>query len=117
MNNISQLIKEIKRHPDYSSVGMIVCHNGVVRGTSLDGNPVSGMYITFDRIRLNSLVNQYKKRPGIVEILVEINEGMLKVGDDIMYVVIAGDRRENVFPVLEEIVHSIKEKVVRKREL
>lgn len=114
--DISHLIKEIKGHPKYPSVGMIVCHNGVVRSTSRDGKLVSGMRVTFDRSRLKSLLNQYKKSPGIVEILVEIKEGTLQVGDDIMYVVVAGDKRENVFPVLEDVVHSIKEQVVKKIE-
>jgi hypothetical protein len=27
--NIANLLDEIKRHPDFEKVGMILCHNGV----------------------------------------------------------------------------------------
>jgi molybdopterin synthase catalytic subunit len=37
---INRLIEQIKRNPDYDRVGMILTHNGVVRGTSRDGRPV-----------------------------------------------------------------------------
>ena len=32
--NADQLISKIKMHPSYDRVGMILCHNGVVRGLS-----------------------------------------------------------------------------------
>ncbi|GAH48840.1 unnamed protein product, partial [marine sediment metagenome] len=45
-----------------------------------------------------------------------IREGELSIGEDIMYVVIADDIRENVFPALEEAVNSIKSYVIKKEE-
>jgi molybdopterin synthase catalytic subunit len=95
---------------------MILCHNGVVRGTSRDGRPVSGLAVTVDREALEDILAQQKQRPGIVDILVEVRGGSLKVGDDIMFIVVAGDLREHVIPVLEDTLNAIKKLVTRKTE-
>jgi len=39
---LSLLIDTIKKHPDYDKIGIILCHNGVVRSTSRDGRMHSG---------------------------------------------------------------------------
>lgn len=116
MINPAAMINRIKSHPRYPGVGMILCHNGVVRGTSRDGRSVSSLEVRIDKGRLKELLATYKQKPGITDILVEINEGTLRVGDDIMAVVVAGDIREHVFSVLQELVDKIKKDVVRKRE-
>ena len=114
--NLTTLIDKIKAHPDYVKVGMILCHVGVVRGTSRDGRPVSGLDLTVDREVLESILSEQRKKPGIVEILVEIQEGSLKVGDEVMYIVVAGDLRDHVIPVLKETLNAIKKRVTRKTE-
>lgn len=113
---LTAFIDRIKAHPDYAKVGMILCHAGVVRGTSRDGRPVSGLDLTVDREALESILSEQKKRPGIVEILVEVQEGSLKVGDNVMVIVVAGDLRDHVIPVLEDTLNAIKKGVTRKTE-
>ena len=113
---LTGLIDRIKSHPDYAKVGMILCHNGVVRGTSRDGRPVSGLTVTVDREALEDILAQQKRRPGIVDILVEVRGGSLKVGDDVMFIVVAGDLRDHVIPVLEDTLNAIKKRVTRKKE-
>jgi molybdopterin synthase catalytic subunit len=111
--SLMDLIGIVKAHPDYE----ILCHNGVVRGTARDGRPVTELTVKADRTRLAAIIAEMEARPGIVEILVEIHEGTLHVGEDVMYVVVAGDLRENCFPVLEDTVNAIKRDVTMKREL
>lgn len=113
---LTELIGRIKARSDYRNVGMILCHNGVVRGTARDGRPVTELTVRADRKRLAGIIAEMKRRPGIVEVLVEVREGTLRVGEDIMYVVVAGDLRENCFPVLEETVNEIKREVTHKTE-
>jgi len=113
---LGDLIDNIKAHPDFSKVGMMLCHVGVVRGTSRDGRPVSGLDLTVDRGALESILSEQRKRPGIVEILVEIQEGALKVGDEVMFIVVAGDLRDHVIPVLEDTLNAIKKGVTHKTE-
>jgi molybdopterin synthase catalytic subunit len=113
---LTALIDRIKSHPDYARVGMILCHNGVVRGTSRDGRPVSGLTVTVDREALEDILAEQKQKPGIVDILVEVRGGSLKVGDDVMFIVVAGDLRDHVIPVLEDTLNAIKKRVTRKTE-
>ena len=69
-----------------------------------------------DRVRLEAILSEMRKRPGIVEILAEVREGKLDVGEDVMMVVVAGDYRENCFPVLQDAVNAIKRDVTKKKE-
>ena len=113
----SKLIADIKARPDYDKVGMILCHNGVVRGTSRDGRKVSGLKVFVDHEKLARVIQQYKKTAGIVEILVDITEEkVLAVGEDVMVLVVAGDIRDTVISVLNDTLNAIKSTVTRKEE-
>lgn len=115
--DINAMVKRIKQHPGYPGVGMILCHNGVVRGASRDGRKVSGLRVAVDHERLVLLLEQYKNRPGIVEILVDIVENKnLNVGDDVMALVVAGDIRDTVISTLNDLLNAIKTTVTRKEE-
>jgi molybdopterin synthase catalytic subunit len=95
---------------------MILCHNGVVRGSSRDGSPVQGVTVKADRKTIERIVAEQKKNPGIIEILVEINEGDLDIGEDLLSIVVAGDIREHVIPVLTDTLNLIKAQGTRKTE-
>jgi len=115
--NIDRLIAKIKQRPDYDQVGMILCHNGVVRGASRDGRKVTGLRVAVDRERLEQVLNQQRSRPGIVDIQVEIAADKdLSIGDDVMLLVVAGDIREHVIETLSETLNVIKTTVTAKTE-
>ena len=115
--NADRLIANIKAHPAYDQVGMILCHNGVVRSTSRDGRRVTGLRVVVDRERLIQVLDDQKRRPGIVDIQVEIAaDADLDVGDDVMLLVVAGDIRENVIAVLSDTLNAIKSTVTAKTE-
>jgi molybdopterin synthase catalytic subunit len=110
-------LDEIKNGHDSPRIGMYLMHNGVVRGTTRDGSAVSGMELSYDHRRLEEVIRHVEGRPGVVAVRVWINEGLLQIGDDIMYALVAGDIRENVFGGLQELVRLIKTEVVREREI
>ncbi len=114
---LEEMLVKIKSHPRIGEAGMILCHNGIVRGTSRKGQPVSAINVKTHHEALNSIISEIKARPGIIEVLVELNEGTLSVGDDIMVVAIAGDIREHVFPALQDLVQRIKQQITEKEEL
>ncbi len=114
---IEQLVQKIKSHPEYAQVGMILCHNGVVRSTSRDGKAVSGLSVRVDSEKLQTILDTRKKDPGIIDILVEIKaDRRLTVGDDVMFLVVAGDIREHVLYTLENTLNAIKATATRKTE-
>ena len=115
--NLQEMIDKVKMHPDYPKVGMILSHNGVVRSTSRDGRPVSELAVQVDRQQLQHIMDDIRQRPGIIDVLVEIREGKLYPGEDVMFVVVAGDFRENVFSALMDAVNRIKADVTPKNEI
>jgi molybdopterin synthase catalytic subunit len=109
-------MKEIKENCDPDSLGMILAHNGIVRATTKNGKPVKGMKLSYDKTKLESVISLYKKKEGIADIRVWINEGELKIGDDIMNVCVAGRFRTDVLPALQELLITIKTEIVREEE-
>jgi molybdopterin synthase catalytic subunit len=114
---IEEWLAEVKKKADPEGLGMVLVHNGVVRGTSKQGKPVGGMNLSYDEEKLRRLVSEQKRKDGIVDIKVWINRGKLKVGDDIMLVLVAGRFRTDVVPVFESLLSSIKGEIVNEREL
>ena len=110
-------IKEIKRTCDPKSLGMILAHNGIVRATTKDGKPVKAMKLSYDKAKLESVISGCKKKEGIADVKVWINEGVLQIGDDIMNVCVAGRFRTDVLPALQELLKIIKGEIVREEEV
>ena len=114
--DIHRMIATLKSHPDARKIGMIASHLGVVRGTSRDGRPVESVEVAYDRDRLGKIMGYIRGLPGIVDALVEFQEGRLQVGDEILAVAVAGDIREHVFDALIQAVNRIKAEASRKKE-
>jgi molybdopterin synthase catalytic subunit len=115
--DINERIERIKAQPDAGGIGMILAHQGIVRGTTRSGDPVHGMLLNVDRRRFAEALAEARDWPGVVAVDGWVNEGDLAVGDDIMKVVVAGDIRENVFGALQRLVGTIKKEVVTESEV
>jgi molybdopterin synthase catalytic subunit len=114
---LAQMVADIKAHPEFSKAGMILAHNGVVRETTRDGRAVTGLEIEVDHDRLEQILAKERARPGILDIQVYIQENKpLKVGDDVMFLVVAGNIRENVIAALTDTLNQIKADVTRKTQ-
>jgi molybdopterin synthase catalytic subunit len=110
---IDRWIEEVKQRTNPEELGMILVHNGIVRGTSKSGKPV----LLYDQKRLDSVVPNFEQRPGVIEVKVWINSGNLKVGDNIMFLLVAGRFRTDVLPVFEELLTVIKSEIVTEKEI
>jgi len=111
------LIETVKKHSEFDRVGMILCHNGIVRATSRDGRRVKGLEVSVDHDQLNRIISEGRRRPGIVAVEVSIVENrLLTVGEDVMQLVVAGDVRENVLSAMQSMLDAIKKTATRKIE-
>lgn len=118
-------MKEAKADPSAQNVGMYLVHNGVVRKTAraavrqgdTEAKPVCGMNFSYDREKLAAAIEEAKQLPGVFYVRVWLNEGVLNVGDDIMYVMIGGDIRPHVISALESLVGKIKTECVSEKEI
>jgi molybdopterin synthase catalytic subunit len=115
--DISQTIATLKKEPGFhEKVGMILTHNGVARATSRDGRPVSHIEVIPDRAKIEAIRAQCEKMPGVFKIVVEAHGGTFAPGDDLLFIVVAGDIRENVLEALSTTLNRIKSEAVAKRE-
>jgi len=114
---IEQWIQEIKSQCAPDQLGMILLHNGIVRATARNGAKVGSMNLSYNTAKLENVVRQFKTREGIVDIRVWINEGHLRIGDDIMKVCVAGRFRKDVLPVFQELISVIKNEIVQEEEI
>ena len=117
-------LAEAKCHESAPKIGMYLTHNGIVRQSAKarvrygeDAQDVTGMVFSYDRSKVDAVLEDAKKRDGIYYIRLWLNEGELKVGDDIMYVLIGGDIRPRVVDALNYIVGRIKNECVTETEL
>jgi len=114
--DLNAWIDNVKAQHDADGIGMMLMHRGLVRGTARSGEPVSVMHLTYDHERLAQVIEDARTWTGILAVRAWVNEGTLKVGDDIMSVLVAGDIRPNVFSALERLVGFIKSEVVSETE-
>ncbi|PIE73891.1 MAG: molybdenum cofactor biosynthesis protein [Deltaproteobacteria bacterium] len=117
--DISQTIQELKKRPDFAdNVGMILVHNGTVRSWSRNGRRrVTTLKVDINMDKVEALRLEYLKKKGIYDILIEARSGSFSPGDDLLFIVVAGDLRENIKPVLAELLDRIKAEAVEKQEL
>ena len=117
-------LAEAKVHESAPKIGMYLTHNGVVRESARakvrlgaqDTKPVTGMYFSYDREKVDAVIAETYNLEGIYYIKVWLNEGELSVGDDIMYVLIGGDIRPHVVDALQYLVGRIKSECVTEEE-
>lgn len=117
-------LREAKQDPSARQIGMYLTHNGVVRQTAKaqvrlgeDAAPVSGMRFGYDEASAEAAIAEAKRLPGVYYVRVWLNEGELRVGDDIMYVLIGGDIRPHVVDALQFLVGKLKNECVTEQEL
>ena len=123
--SIDAWLAEAKAHESAPRIGMYLTHNGTVRQTAKakvrygaeDTQEVTGMLFSYDEEKVNAVIADAYKLEGIYYIKVWLNEGQLKLGDDIMYVLIGGDIRPRVVDALNYLVGRIKNECVVETEL
>ncbi|HII91443.1 MAG TPA: molybdopterin synthase, partial [Methanosarcina sp.] len=49
-----------------------------------------------------------KQKEGILEVLIHHKTGVIKAGEDIVYIVVASAHRTELFPALSEAIERIK---------
>ncbi len=115
--DISAAIAALKKEPGFAEkVGMVLVHNGVVRASSRAGEPVESLDVTNDPELIEKLRQEYEQRPGIFRVIIEAKSGHMKPTDDLLFIIVAGDIRENVKAVLAECLDRVKSEAVFKNE-
>lgn len=110
--SIFDVLKSVKENPDFHKVGTITMFIGVVRGETAKGETVERLELEAYRKKadevLENICKELKTKKGIVDVQIHHFTGKFEVGEDLVYVMVAGGHRTNVFPVLQEAVERYK---------
>ncbi len=122
--SVDAWMKEAKKDASAPQIGMYLTHNGIVRLSAKakvregkDVSDVTGMLFSYEADKVKKAIEAAYQMEGIYYIRVWLNEGELKVGDDIMLVLIGGDIRPHVVDCLQTLVGTIKNECVTEKEL
>jgi molybdopterin synthase catalytic subunit len=110
--SVFDMINSVKKEPAFEKAGAIAMFIGVVRGESLKGEKVQKLKLEAyeekaDEV-LTRICEDLKKKSGMISVQIHHLLGEFNVGDDIVYVLVAGSHRERMFSVLEEAVERYK---------
>ncbi len=122
---MDEWLKEAKRHQDAGKIGMYLTHNGIVRRSARakvregvqNTKAVKEMLFSYDERKVQQAIEETYELEGIYYVKTWLNEGALKVGDDIMYVLIGGDIRPHVVDALQFLVGRLKNECVEETEI
>ena len=109
---LSDLLQSVKERSDFHRAGAIATFVGVVRSETVGGENVECLELeAYDEQAnkvLGGICEELKTREGVVDVQIHHFVGEFSVGEDLVYVVVAGAHRENVFGVLREAVERYK---------
>ena len=123
--SIDQWLKEAKQDPQAAQCGMFLAHNGIVRITpkklvreGVEGlGDVAQVEFSYDAEGVAAAEKEALTWPGVYYVRTWLNEGVLDVGDSIMYGLIGADIRPNCIDALQKLVGKIKNDLVVEKEI
>jgi molybdopterin synthase catalytic subunit len=114
--SLSDVLAIARENDNFDKAGAIALFIGVVRGETLEEEKarakVQKLIIEAYEEKANEVLDKIcddlQKRPGVVDVQIHHLLGEFKVGDDLVYVSVAGSHRTDVFPILKEAVDRYK---------
>lgn len=113
--SLQELLDSTKANPKFSDAGAIMLFIGVVRGKTQSDKTVKKLELEAYEEKADETIDKICKdlqtREGIVDVQIHHFIGDFNAGEDLVYVLVAGSHRQNIFPVLEEAVERYKSEV------
>lgn len=110
--SVSDLINNARRSSNCEKTGAMALFIGVTRGETLDGKRVKKLKLEAYEEKANEILgnicDDLSKKPGIVDVQIHHLLGEFEVGEDLVYVLVAGSHRTDVFPILRKAVERYK---------
>ncbi len=109
---LPELLTNLRNKPNFRKAGAIGVFVGLVRGETRESDAVRKLELEAYEEKadeaLAKICDDLKNRDGVVDVQIHHLLGEFDVGEDVVYVLVAGAHRHNVFPVLEEAVERYK---------
>jgi len=110
--SLNELMDSIRKKEDFSKTGAIGLFIGIARGEDNEGQKVEKLTMEAYEEKANEVLdnicNDLQRKQGIVDVQIHHLLGEFNVGEDMVYVSVAGSHRPEVFSVLREAVERYK---------
>jgi len=112
LDSLESLIGELKKQTE--EAGAIAVFVGAVRGTRGDEKVLRLEYEAHEDLAvevMKRIIEETKAKYEIIDAVIQHRLGAVKVGEDVMYVLVASKHRAEAFQALPEIVERVKHEV------
>ncbi len=110
--SLSDLMDSIRKNSHFEKTGAIALFIGVARGENQKGEKVEKLTLEAYEEKANEVLegicDDLVQKPGIVDVQIHHLLGEFSVGEELVYVSVAGSHRTDVFSVLREAVERYK---------
>jgi molybdopterin synthase catalytic subunit len=110
--SLLDMIKNAKKEDSFKKAGAITLFIGVVREEDKKGERVEKLELEAYEEKANQtlerICDDLRKKPGVTDVQIHHLLGEFAPGENLVYVLVAGSHRQNIFPVLEEAVERYK---------
>jgi molybdopterin synthase catalytic subunit len=110
--SLVDMINNAKNQPNFKKAGAITLFIGVVREEAKKGEKVEKLQLEAYEEKadqtLAEICDDLRKKPGVTDVQIHHMLGEFSPGEDIVYVMVAGSHRQNIFPILQEAVERYK---------
>ncbi|MDO8724457.1 MAG: molybdopterin synthase [Candidatus Methanoperedens sp.] len=113
-HTIQSLVKKTRRSGNIDKAGAIGTFTGIVRAVSENARTEFLEFESYGEVahlKMDEICAQLKQRDGITDVLMHHRTGIIRKGEDIVYIVVAACHREQMFPVLSEAIERLKREV------
>jgi molybdopterin synthase catalytic subunit len=118
---LGSLIRKIKSNPDIRFSGGIATFTGIVREVTGNTHTQALEFEKYSDVAesaMDRICTEMKQKEGVVDILMHHRAGLIKAGEDIVYIVVAAGHRKELFVTLVDALERLKEEVpIWKKEL
>jgi len=109
---LTEIINSIKRKEGFRNIGAVATFIGIVREKTQKGAKVQKLELEAYEEKANEVLakicDDLKKKEGVMDVQIHHLLGKFDVGEDLVYVMVAGSHRKNVFSALKEAVERYK---------
>jgi molybdopterin synthase catalytic subunit len=109
---VQDALDNIRKDPNFHKAGAIGLFIGVVRGETFEGQNVEKLHLEAYEEKANQVLGKIcddlTRKPGVFNVQIHHLLGEFNVGDDLVYVAVAGSHRPEVFTALREAVERYK---------
>ncbi|MFP3985745.1 MAG: molybdenum cofactor biosynthesis protein MoaE [Candidatus Bathyarchaeia archaeon] len=112
---LADVVQAAKANKNFREAGAVALFVGVVRGETEKKRRVEKLKLDAYEEKANEVLenicSDLSRRVGIVDVQIHHLLGEFEVGEELVYVLVAGTHRSEVFPVLREAVERYKKEV------